>query len=238
MDERNNDIWLEKTSQIYNIQKLREAKIAIVGLGGVGGWACETLARSGVGSLFLFDGDVVTPTNINRQLVALHSTIYQKKVDIAKVRALDIGCKFVETFPLFLRANDGTKNVPLKENEIALNDVTGILKNCDYIIDAIDSIDDKIALITLAKKMCIPIISSMGAARRKNPLLLKIDYIENTNTCPLAKIVRQRLKNLGISGVECVFSTEKPLSSGSSCAVVAAFGVALSSVVINKLGCL
>lgn len=181
------------------IQKLSQSTVAVFGLGGVGCAACEALARSGVGHIILVDNDTINPTNINRQLIALHSTVGQFKVEAAELRIHDINpfCK-VTKHPLFYA----------KGSEI---DFTLV----DYILDCIDSVESKVALIDMADICRVPIISSMGTANR-----LVADFsiadIFSTSGCPLAKAMRQRLKEIGIKSLKVLYSPTKPLSNATN----------------------
>ena len=180
-----------------NIKKLFNAKVVVIGLGAVGSFATEILARVGIGNLLLIDFDTVQTTNINRQLYALHSTIGKKKVNIAKQRVLDINpkCK-VETFDLFVN----TDTLP----QIFSN-------KPDIVIDAIDSYNPKLRLIEYCYKNNIKIISSMGAALKTNPFQIKYADLFETHHCKLAERLRGDLRSLGIScGIPCVFSEQSP----------------------------
>lgn len=174
--------------------KLQQCNICVVGIGGVGGYICEALARSGVNKLTLIDFDTVCNTNLNRQIIALHSTIGKHKVNIMKERILDINpnCN-VETYNIFL--DDNTFNTV---------DFTPF----DYVADAIDSVNSKIMLIKYCKENNIPIISSMGTGNKMDPTKLKITDISKTCYCPLAKKVRNILEELNIKKVKVLFSTE------------------------------
>lgn len=181
-------------------QQIQNAKITIVGLGAVGGAASEVLARAGVGSLTLVDFDKIKITNLNRQILAVHSTINKPKVDAAKERIRDINpkCK-VETFELF--ASSETMQVFLGSKP-------------DLLIDAIDSLNPKVELLSYCRKNNIPVISSMGAALRTDPFSIKIGDLFKTHACPLAYCVRKYLRKRGIKdGITCVYSTQLPQGS-------------------------
>ncbi len=180
-----------------NIEKLFNAKVAVIGLGAVGSFATEILARVGIGNLLLVDFDTVQTTNLNRQLYALHSTIDKKKVDVAKQRVLDINPKCnVETLDLFVN----TDTLP------------AIFKNKpNIVIDAIDSYNPKLRLIEYCYKNDIKIISSMGAALKTDPFQIKYADLFETHHCKLAERLRGDLRSLGISsGIPCVFSEQSP----------------------------
>jgi len=177
------------------MKKLSISKIAVFGIGGVGSFAAEALARCRVGSLVLIDNDVVDITNINRQLIALHSTVGRFKTDVMRERLLDINPDIsAETHRMFYLPGQ------------ALD----FLDECDYIIDAIDTVSAKLGLIEEAKRRGIPIISAMGCGNKLDPTLFKVDDIANTSVCPLCKAVRTGLKKRGIVGLKVVYSTEEP----------------------------
>ncbi|MGI5911639.1 MAG: tRNA threonylcarbamoyladenosine dehydratase [Syntrophomonadaceae bacterium] len=212
------------------IEKLQHSSVTIIGLGGVGCYAAEAIARSGVGSIFIVDHDQVEISNINRQLIALHSTLGYYKTDVVANRLRDINPN------LILKTYCGAYN------HLSSEKILGV--KTDYVIDAIDSLSDKIHLIKSCFKKNISIISSMGVARRLNPQALKIADIKDTSICPLARRVRRELnkENIG-TGVKTVFSTEPPLpiaegdmsELGSIVTVPATAGILLASVVINDL---
>ncbi len=179
------------------LDKLRSSKVAIFGLGAVGSYAVEALARAGVGSMLLVDFDVVRYSNFNRQLYALESNLGKPKVEIAKLRVLEINpvCN-IEAMNEFI---DG-KNV----NKFLDNTI-------NVVVDAIDSVGPKVALLAACRKKGLNVVSSMGAATRLHPFLVRIGDISETTTCPLARHIRKRLKKMGIEdGIRCVYSIEEP----------------------------
>ncbi len=180
-----------------NLNKIFNAKVAVIGLGAVGSFATETLARLGIGHLKLVDFDKVQITNINRQLYATHSTIGRSKVDLAKARVLDINPKCnVETFEIFVNTDTFEK--------IFTNKV-------DIVIDAIDSYNPKLRLIEYCYKNNMKIISSMGAALKTDPFSIKYADLFDTHHCKLAERLRGDLRKLGINkGIPCVFSEQSP----------------------------
>lgn len=180
------------------LEKLARARVAVFGVGGVGGYVVEALVRSGVGALDLFDGDRVSLTNINRQIIALDSTVGRLKVEVAKERALDINpqCR-VEARELFF--------TPENAQEVDFSQY-------DYVADAIDTVTSKIELIRLCREAGVPVISSMGAGNKLDPTAFRVDKIERTSVCPLARVMRRELKKRGITGVKAVYSTEESLS--------------------------
>ena len=177
------------------IRRLAEARVLVVGLGAVGSYATEALARSGIGNLLLIDGDNVAESNCNRQLYALSSTIGKPKADVALARVLDINpdCR-AESRALFVNGENVGEVLAWKP---------------DIVVDAIDSLDAKVELLAACVSAGIPVFSSMGAARKRNPSLISVADISKTSVCPLASAVRQRLRKMGVkTGITCVFSTE------------------------------
>ncbi|MBR2525432.1 tRNA threonylcarbamoyladenosine dehydratase [bacterium] len=180
-----------------NLEKLANAKVAVFGVGGVGGYAVEALARSGVGQLDLIDNDTVNITNINRQIIATHSTLGKYKVDVAKERILDINPNAVV---------NALKMFYTRENADEFD-----FAQYDYIVDAIDTVVGKLEIIERAKKANVPVISSMGAGNKMHPEMFEVADISKTSVCPLAKVIRQELKKRKIKGVKVVYSKEIPL---------------------------
>lgn len=179
-----------------SIKKLSEAHVVVCGIGGVGSYVVEALARAGVGELTLVDFDKVSLTNINRQLIALHSTIGMSKVEVAKNRVLDINPNVkVNIFNTRLSSEE---RIPFDEN-------------VSYIVDAIDSVDAKISLVINAKEKQIPIISCMGTGNKLDPTKLEISDISKTSVCPLARVVRKKLKEKGITKLKVLYSKEEPI---------------------------
>ena len=180
------------------LQKLKNSKVAISGIGGVGSYVVEALARSGVGSFVLVDKDTVSISNLNRQLIATLDTIGKNKVDIAKERILSINPNAkVKTFADFFMPG----NTNILDNSIT------------YIVDAIDTVTAKIELVIQAKKLDIPIISSMGTGNKLDPTMFEITDIYNTSVCPLAKVMRKELKSRNISHLKVLYSKEKPIKT-------------------------
>lgn len=179
------------------LEKLANSRVAVFGIGGVGGYTVEALARSGVGTLDLIDDDKICITNINRQIYATRSTVGKYKVDAAKDRILDINPNaIVNTYKTFYTPNTS--------NEIDFS-------NYDYIVDAIDTVVGKIELVMKAKELKIPIISSMGAGNKMHPELFEVADIYKTSVCPLAKVMRQELKKRKIRRLKVVYSKEVPM---------------------------
>ncbi len=233
--------WLERTElliQKQGLEKLQNASVLVVGLGGVGSFAAEFLARSGVGKMTIVDGDTVDITNINRQLPALHSTIDLPKVELVGNRLVDINPELQLT-----KINEFL--VPERMEEILDSE------NFDYILDCIDSVTPKITLIKAARKRKIKIVSAMGAGGKLDPSKVMVRDISKTHNCFLAKQVRKRLKKDKINkGIRCVFSNEiqkegslkmtdgsnyKKSFYGTISYIPALFGLYAASEVINYL---
>ncbi len=179
------------------ISLLANKRVAVFGVGGVGGYVVESLARTGIGHLDLIDNDTVSLTNINRQIIALHSTIGKDKVEVARDRVLDINpncdVKIYKTFYL-------------PETASLFN-----FKDYDYVVDAIDTVAGKLMLIEEAKRNNVPIICSLGAGNHLDPLSFKVSDINKTSMCPLAKVMRRELKKRNIRDVKVVYSTEQAI---------------------------
>lgn len=190
-----------------NIEKLHNSKVAIFGLGGVGSFVAEGLIRAGVGNFIIVDDDKVCLTNLNRQIIATRKTIARYKVDVMKERMLDI--------------NPDVNVTAIKELFSPDSPHDFIDSSVDYIVDAIDTVTGKIALVMLANKMNIPIISAMGTGNKLDPTMLEVSDIYKTEMCPLAKVMRKELRNRGIKKLKVVYSKEKPMKvlqeSESSC---------------------
>lgn len=185
-----------------NLKKLKDSKVALFGMGGVGGYVAEALARSGVGSFLLVDNDVISMSNINRQIIALHQTVGKYKVDVMKERILDINPDADVTVSkcFFLPENSG---------EI---DFSGY----SYIVDAVDTVSAKIEIVMKATECNVPVISSMGTGNKLDPSMLQIADIYDTSVCPLARVMRHELRERGIKKLKCVYSTEKPIKPDDS----------------------
>ncbi len=179
------------------LARLRRSHVALFGLGGVGGYAAEVLARSGVGKLDLIDNDTVSVTNLNRQILALRSTVGQYKVDVARERIRDIDPSIqVRTYPTFF----------LPENAGQFD-----FTQYDYVVDAIDTVTGKLALIAQAKAAGVPVISCMGTGDKLDPTAFRVADISKTSGCALARIMRKECAKRGITGVKVVYSPETPI---------------------------
>ncbi len=217
------------------MQKLKASHVAVFGVGGVGGFAAEALVRSGVGHIDLIDNDTVSLTNLNRQIIALHSTIGRYKTEVARERFLDISPELdINIYNIFY--------TPETSGQF---DFT----KYDYIIDAIDSVTGKIELVMQAKKAGTEIICSMGAGNKLHPELFEITDLYKTSVCPLARVMRTELKKRGVKKLKVVYSKEppiKPLASdedpgerrsipGSTAFVPSAAGLILAGEVVRQL---
>lgn len=185
------------------IKKLSKSKIAIIGIGGVGSYTVEALARAGVGHIILIDHDIIDITNINRQIHALDSTVGLPKVEVMRQRLLDINPEIkVDVFQKFI-----SKDVIEKI----------LKKDMDYVVDAIDTIKSKVSLILYCKKNNIPIISAMGAGNKLDPSCFKVADISETSMCPVARVVRRQLRKHNINkGVKVVYSEEEPIKTSKT----------------------
>ncbi len=233
--------WLSRTQLLIGtdgLQKLQNAHVLVVGLGGVGSFAAEFIARAGVGTMTIVDGDVVDPSNRNRQLPALSSTHGQPKADLMAARLLDINPALnLTSIRSFLDPNEAEKI--LTETKY------------DYVMDCIDSITPKLTLLSTAYRLNLPLVSSMGAGGKYDPTKLRVADLFDTYACSLAQYVRKRLKRYGIkSGIKAVFSTEtvqadslmltdgsnfKRSAYGTISFLPPAFGGVVASVVIRDL---
>ncbi len=191
--------WKERTQLLLGedaMHQLRNKHVLVVGLGGVGAYAAEMICRAGVGAMTIVDGDTVNPSNLNRQLIALNSSMGMSKANLMEKRLKDINPDLeLHTFHEFLKDE---RTVEILQSQ-----------QFDYVVDAIDTLSPKVYLIYHAHQMGIPVISSMGAGGKKDPLALKCVDISKTYNCTLARTVRKRLRDLGIrKGIKTVFSTE------------------------------
>ena len=212
------------------LKKLASSKVAVFGVGGVGGYTVEALTRCGVGELDLIDNDVVNISNLNRQIYALNSTLGLPKVEVAKQRCFDINPDVkINIYQTFYSPE--TKNL--------FN-----FSKYDYIVDAIDTVTGKISLVEEAKKANVPIICAMGAGNKLNPAGFEVADISKTSVCPLAKVMRGELKKRNIKGVKVVYSKEPPIKTqtdsskrvpGSTSFVPPVVGMIIAGEVIKDL---
>lgn len=181
-----------------NMERFRKARVAVFGIGGVGGYTVEALARSGIGTLDLIDDDKVCLTNLNRQIYATRSTVGKYKVDVARERILDINPDAqVHTYKTFY--------VPETADQFDFTQY-------DYVVDAIDTVTGKIGLVLQAQESHVPIISSIGAGNKMNPADFEVTDIYKTSVCPLAKVMRRELKKRGVQHLKVVYSKENPMT--------------------------
>ena len=190
-----------RTAQLLGeegVARLSAATVAVFGVGGVGSYCVEALARAGIGTLILFDSDRVARSNINRQLIAMQSTVDLLKTEAAARRIADINpdCKVIQ-HPVFF----------LPENAEEFD-----LSACDYLVDAVDTVAAKLAIIELAARLNIPVISCMGAGNKLDPTRFEVADIAKTSVCPLARVMRRELKKRGIKHLKVVYSKEQPVT--------------------------
>lgn len=232
--------WMQRTTLLLgenNIQHLQQCHVLVVGVGGVGAYTAEMLVRAGVGSITILDSDCVAPSNINRQLVALHSTIGKPKVEVLAQRLLDI--------------NPGVQ-LSAQERYLEADDAGNLLlTKYDFVVDAIDTVAPKVALLATCLQQNIPVVSSMGAGARIDPTQIKYADINQTTHCGLARAVRSRLRKMNIRHkLPVVYSTEIPQADaveevigernkrttvGTISYMPAIFGCYLAAYVLKKL---
>ena len=229
--------WLSRTELLLGadgMEKLKNARVAVFGVGGVGGYAVEALVRSGVGKIDIFDGDTVAVTNLNRQIIATRDTVGKYKVDVMKERALSI-------------------NPDIKVNAHKCYYMPDNADDYDfsaysYIVDAIDTVTGKIEIITRAAGANVPVISCMGAGNKLNAAMFEVADINETSVCPLARVMRHELKKRGIKKLKVVYSKEEPIKPlpsdeqtekravpGSAAFVPAVAGLIAAGVVVKDL---
>ena len=220
-----------------NILKLNNKTVAIFGVGGVGGYVCEALARSGIGHFVIVDNDNISITNINRQIIALHNTIGRAKVDVMKERILEI--------------NPNAEVIAIKEFILPNNSSSFDFKSYDYVVDCVDTVTAKIEIVLKSIEGSTKVISSMGAGNKLNPQAFKVADIYKTSVDPLARVLRYELRKRGVKKLKVVYSTEQPLKiddsnidedkglrrtlPGSNAWVPASAGLLIASEVIKDL---
>lgn len=217
-----------RTAQLLgneNVENLFDKHVIVFGVGGVGGYVVEALARSGIGKISIVDNDVVNESNINRQIIALHSTVGMQKVEVLKNRILDINpeCQVFVYNQFFLPENSNDFDFSIY----------------DYVVDAVDTVTAKLEIIKKSKESNVPVISSMGTGNKLNPMGFKVSDISKTKICPLARVMRNELKKRGISKVKCVYSEENPVIQTQTPASVAfvppVAGLLIASEVVKDL---
>lgn len=202
------------------IEKLAKSRVAIFGIGGVGGYVVEALVRSGLGAIDIIDDDKVCITNLNRQLFATRKTVGKQKVDVAKERILDINPDvYVRTYQTFY--------TPQTENEFDFSQY-------DYVVDAIDTVVGKLSLIEKAKAAGVPIICAMGAGNKMDPTKFEVADISETSVCPLARVIRTELRKRKISGVKVVYSKEIPIKPKEDTAISCKYHCVCPSGTVRK----
>ena len=231
----NSEAWNERTALLIGkegIERLSATRVAVFGVGGVGGYVVEALVRAGVGALDLFDPDTVSVTNLNRQIIALHSTVGQYKTDVAAARARDINPDVkIEARHMFY--------LPENAHEVDLSAY-------DYVVDAVDTVAAKMELIRRSKAAGVPIISCMGTGNKTDPTRFRVSDIEKTSVCPLARTVRALCRKEGIKKVKVLWSSEPPIrvtvpaehgrhAPGSISFVPAAAGLMIAAELIKDL---
>ncbi len=227
-----------RTELLYGteaMEKLAASRVAVFGIGGVGGYTVEALARSGIGTLELIDSDKVSITNINRQIIATTKTVGKYKVDVAEERVHEINPEcIVKTYKTFF--------LPDNQDEFDF-------RGYDYVVDAIDTVAGKLAIIEKAKREGVPVISSMGAGNKVNASMFEVSDLYNTSICPLAKVMRRECRKRGIDSLKVVYSREEPITPkgrveevsmkrsipGSTAFVPSVVGLIIAGEVINDL---
>lgn len=219
----------DRTQKLIGKEKadsLSDKSVAVFGLGGVGGYVVEALARAGIGKLTIVDNDEVNITNINRQIIALDSTVGLKKTDAFEKRLKDINPDIVI---------DKRECFFLPENSDSID-----FRGFDYVADCVDTVTAKLEIIRCAKEVGVPVISCMGTGNKLNPSLFKIADISKTSVCPLAKVMRKECKDRGYKDVKVLFSTEEPVRRGERTPASISFvppvaGLMIAGEVINNL---
>ena len=219
-----------RTQLLYGaeiMERFASSRVAVFGIGGVGGYVVEALARSGIGALDLIDNDKVCLSNINRQIIATNKTVGMYKVDVAQERIKDISpdCR-VRTYKVFF--------LPETRDQFDFHDY-------DYVVDAIDTVTGKLAIIEMANEAHVPVISSMGAGNKINPAAFEVADIYDTSVCPLAKVMRRECRKRDIRSLKVVYSKEEPIKSpdgrtpGSTAFVPSVAGLIMAGEIINDL---
>lgn len=220
--------FTERTEKLINTGILANKRVAVFGIGGVGSYTAEALVRAGIGSLLIVDSDNISVSNINRQLIALHSTIGRKKIDVAAERYLDINPDLklfaYNSFILPENIDDFFSSLPVKP---------------DYVADCIDTVSGKLALVEKCSELVIPIISCMGTGNKLDSSRFKITDINKTSVCPLCKVMRHELKERGINKLDVLWSDESPIQKtppiGSVSYVPSVAGLLIAGYIVKQL---
>ncbi len=222
--------WMSRTELLIGkvaIEKLKRAKIAVYGIGGVGSFVVEGLARSGIGHMVLIDNDTIAISNLNRQIHTTHKTIGKRKIDVMKERILDINPEARVDVYMAQELEQGEENL--------------IDFSFSYIVDAVDTVSTKIKLIEKAISLQVPILSCMGTGNKLDPLKFEITDIKNTSVCPLARVIRKELKKRNISSLKVLYSKEEPIQKenqkipGSISFVPSVAGLMIAGQVIKDI---
>ena len=222
--------WTSRTELLIGkvaLEKLKKAKVAVYGIGGVGSFVVEGLARAGVGHLVLIDNDVISNSNLNRQIHATHPTIGKRKIDVMKQRILDINPELIVNSYMAQEIEKGEENL--------------IDNSFSYIVDAVDTVATKIKLIERANQMQVPILSCMGTGNKLDPTKFEVTTIEKTSVCPLARVMRRELKKRNIHKVKVLYSKEESIQRqnqnvpGSISFVPSVAGLIIAGEVVKDL---
>ncbi len=222
--------WTNRTELLIGkiaVEKLKKAKVAVYGIGGVGSFVVEGLSRAGIGHLVLIDNDVISSSNLNRQIHATHQTIGKRKIDVMKQRILDINPELIVESYMAQEIEGGEENL--------INDLL------DYVVDAVDTVTTKVKLIERANQEQVPILSCMGTGNKLDPTRFEITSIDKTSVCPLARVMRKELKKRGINKIKVLYSREEPIQAekqeipGSISFVPSVAGLIIAGEVIKDI---
>ena len=215
------DNWTNRTELLIGkdaIEKLRNSKVAIYGIGGVGSFVVEGLTRAGIGNLILVDNDVIEISNLNRQIHATHKNIGKRKIDEMKKRILDI--------------NPDANVKVFMAQEIEIGEENLLDKSVTYVVDSVDTVDTKLKLIKKANELQIPILSCMGTGNRLDPTKFEITDINKTSICPLARVIRKELRKANIKKLKVLYSKEKPIENKSKILASISFVPSVAGLII------
>lgn len=222
--------WTNRTELLIGktaLEKLKTAKVAVYGIGGVGSFVVEGLVRAGIGNIVLIDNDIITITNLNRQIHTTYNTIGKRKVDVMKQRILEINPELNVDIYMAQEVNEGEENL--------------INSSFTYIVDAVDTVTTKLKLIEKANEVNVPIISCMGTGNKLDPTKFEISDINKTSVCPLARVIRKELKKRNISKLKVLYSKENPVHNetltqiGSISFVPSVAGLIIAGEVIKEI---